>query len=117
VKTFTLSPFTHIERPSIKIFKGGHGQWQLRGEPPILKSDIDVRKAWLAAAWKRFEEEGGIIELPPLKTRRRHYPRADGGGRRGRGECLLAPARRLPGGRRTRFEHAHALGQLAELLA
>src|SRR5438876_106840 len=27
-QTFTLSPFTRIEGPDIKIFKGGYGQWR-----------------------------------------------------------------------------------------
>jgi hypothetical protein len=82
VKTFTLTPFTRIQGPDIKIFKGGYGQWQFRNEPPILKSDIEERKAWLEKAWKRFEGEGVIIELPPLKTREKRrkfhgFPRPD----------------------------------------
>jgi hypothetical protein len=75
VTTLTLNPFARIQGPDLKIFKGGYGQWQLRGEPPILASDIIERNAWLEQAWQRFEGEGVVIELPPLKTReeRRHF--------------------------------------------
>jgi hypothetical protein len=69
VPTIPPNPFARIQGPDLKIFKSGYGQWQFRGEPPILVSDVMERNAWLEQAWRRFEGDGVVIELPPLKTR------------------------------------------------
>jgi hypothetical protein len=96
VRTFTLNPFTRIQGPDLKIFKGGYGQWQFRGEPTILASDIVERNAWLEHAWKRFESDGVVIELPPLKTREER--------RRFRG--LVTPVHDVPHDRTIHFMKA-----------
>jgi hypothetical protein len=69
VPTSATSPFARVQGPRVIIFKGGYGQWQFRGEPPLRGSDAEQRSDWLEEAWKRFAREGIVIELPPLKTR------------------------------------------------
>jgi hypothetical protein len=96
VPTATLNSFSRIQGPDLKIFKGGYGQWQFRGEPPILASDIMERNAWLERTWRRFEADGVVIELPPLKTREER--------RRFRG--LTTPSPDIPADRAITFTNA-----------
>jgi hypothetical protein len=96
VSTIPQTPFARIQGPELKIFKGGYGQWQFRGEPPILVSDIMERNAWLEQAWRRFERDGVVIELPPLKTREER--------RRFRG--LVSPTTDVPSDRTIHFMKA-----------
>lgn len=65
---FTLIPWKKVSREMV-IFRGGYGQWRFRGAPEWDKLPHRESKATLEDAWRRFEGEGVVLELPPLKTR------------------------------------------------
>ncbi|MBI4525732.1 MAG: hypothetical protein HY695_18195 [Deltaproteobacteria bacterium] len=66
--TWSLIPFSKIEGPEFYIFKPGYGPWRFRGGEEWLKLDIIEREKHFREAWKQFEGDGVVIELPPLKT-------------------------------------------------
>lgn len=68
-RIWTLLPFTSIEGPKIFIFKSGYGRWRFRGEEEWQKLDVRERNLRYEEAWRQFEGEGIVLELPPLKTR------------------------------------------------
>jgi hypothetical protein len=68
--TFTLLPFlTTIQGPEFLIFKPGYGQWRFQGSDNWPKDAYEYGMR-SREAWRQFEGEGVVIELPPLKTRK-----------------------------------------------
>lgn len=67
-QTWTLNPFSTIQGPEFKIFKPGYGQWRFQGYMDWPKDAYEQRTR-TRKAWEQFEDEGVVIELPPLKTR------------------------------------------------
>lgn len=66
---FTLNPFKKVFREMV-IFKPGYGQWEFRDAKEWEKLPYwKESKARREEAWKQFEGEGVVMELPPLKTR------------------------------------------------
>jgi hypothetical protein len=73
VSTRAVNPFVRIEGrpeasgPDLTIFRAGYGRWRFRGEPPYSGGRMSELDAWLEKAWKRFEDTGVVIELPPVR--------------------------------------------------
>jgi len=65
---FTLNPFKKVFRQMV-IFKPGYGQWELRDAKEWEKLSDWESKARRGEAWKQFEGDGVVMDLPPLKTR------------------------------------------------
>lgn len=65
--TFTLVPWKKISRDLV-IFKPGYGQWRFQGSE-AWPQDVYEQSVRAKAAWKQFEGDGAVFELPPLKTR------------------------------------------------
>ena len=65
---FTLNPFRKVFREMV-IFKPGYGQWELRDAKEWEKLSDWESKARREEAWKQFEGDGVVMDLPPLKTR------------------------------------------------
>ena len=65
---FTLNPFKKVFRQMV-IFKPGYGQWELRDAKEWEKLSDWESKARREEAWKQFEGDGVVMDLPPLKTR------------------------------------------------
>jgi hypothetical protein len=66
VSTITLNPFARIEGPELTVFRPAYGRWRFQGQPPYPAVPMIEVDAFLAEAWKRFEREGVVIEMPPL---------------------------------------------------
>ncbi len=79
-----LLPFlTHYEGPERVIFKPGYGLWSFQRHPleklreklpPAeqrrqVEQHRPILEQWYHEQWARFEGEGAVIELPPLKTK------------------------------------------------
>lgn len=62
-RTFTLNPFTYIQGPYVTVFKPGYGQWRVKdwAKKPPEWEELDAGEV--------LEQEGVVLELPPLKTR------------------------------------------------
>jgi hypothetical protein len=67
VSTFTLNPFARIEGPDLTVFRPAYGRWRFQGQPPYPAVPMIEVDAFLAEAWKRFEREGVVIEIPPVR--------------------------------------------------
>ncbi len=67
-RVFTLVPWKKVSRELV-IFKPGYGIWNFRGAHEWEKLPLWESQAKREEAWKRFEGEGVVMELPPLKTR------------------------------------------------
>ena len=65
---FTLNPFKKVFRQMV-IFKPGYGQWEFRDAKEWEKLSDWESKARRGEAWKQFEGDGVVMDLPPLKTR------------------------------------------------
>lgn len=65
--TVSLVPWKKISRYFV-IFKPGYGQWRFQGEPTWPQDNYQIA-ALVKQAWEKFEGEGVVFELPPLKTR------------------------------------------------
>ena len=65
---FTLNPFRKVFREMV-IFKPGYGQWEFRDAKESEKLSDWESKARRGEAWKQFEGDGVVMDLPPLKTR------------------------------------------------
>jgi hypothetical protein len=65
---FALLPWRKVAREMV-IFKPGYGQWRFRGARDWDQLPPWESKAKFDAAWKRFEGEGVVLELPALETR------------------------------------------------
>jgi hypothetical protein len=65
---FTLLPWRKVSREMV-IFKPGYGQWRFRGARDWDRLPAWESKAKFEEAWKRFEGEGVVLELPPLQAR------------------------------------------------
>lgn len=61
--------FRAVKGPHIYIFKPGYGQWRFRGAEAWLKLETYERNKRFEEAWRNFEGDGAVIELPLLKTR------------------------------------------------
>ena len=64
---FTLNPFKKVIREMV-IFKPGYGQWEFRDAREWEKLPDWESKALREKAWKQFEGEGVLMELPRLTT-------------------------------------------------
>jgi hypothetical protein len=67
-QTWTLNPLSEIYGPEFFIFKSGYGRWQFRDFDSWGLKDAIVSAERTRAEWRRFTEEGAVLELPPLKT-------------------------------------------------
>jgi hypothetical protein len=67
-QTWTVNPFSDIYGPEFFIFKTGYGRWQFRDFDSWGLKDAIVSAERTRAEWRRFTEEGAVLELPPLKT-------------------------------------------------
>jgi hypothetical protein len=74
---FTLIPWKKVSREMV-IFKPGYGQWRFREARQWDKLPRWESKAKFEEAWKRFEGEGVVLELSPLKTREERLKFYDG---------------------------------------
>lgn len=70
LKKLLLDPFAILKGPEFYIFKGGYGKWMFQGQEYWSKLDIDESARQLDDAWRRFNGDGVLIELPPLITTR-----------------------------------------------
>jgi hypothetical protein len=61
-------PLRSLKGPDFYIFKPGYGQWKFQGQESWSKDAIE-REEQRKQAWRQFEGEGIVIELPQLKTR------------------------------------------------
>lgn len=62
-------PFSSLKGPEFYIFKAGYGRWQFQGYDTWSKDALESEEQ-RKKAWKRFEGERAVLELPPLKTRK-----------------------------------------------
>jgi len=71
VRTFTLVPFNWVQGADVRIFKSGYGRWDFQGRQGAarLRYQSDEQNPWILAAWKKFENEGVVLELPPIRDR------------------------------------------------
>src|SRR5688572_10290430 len=67
-QTWTVNPFSEIYGPEFFIFKSGYGRWQFRDFDSWGLKDAIVSAERTRAEWRRFTEEGAVLELPPLKS-------------------------------------------------
>jgi hypothetical protein len=73
-----INPFV-IRPPYLYVFKGGYGAWNFRGYDRSV-DDSYRRQETLDELWRQFQNEGVIIEFPPLKSkeeRRKFYGSAE----------------------------------------
>ena len=68
-QTWTLNPLSEIYGPEFFIFKSGYGRWQFRDFDSWGLKDAIVSAERTRAEWRRFTEEGAVLELPVLKTK------------------------------------------------
>ena len=69
-RAWTWRPFTRLDGPHIRMFKGGYGPWQFRGTDEWSRLDVVERDRNIHHAWQQLErDEGAVIELPPAPTR------------------------------------------------
>jgi hypothetical protein len=68
-KDFTNSAILVFDEPEFYLFKPGYGQWRFQGEEQWLKLDPSERRKHYAEAGRQFADQGGMIELLPLKSR------------------------------------------------
>jgi hypothetical protein len=68
-QTWTLNPLSEIYGPEFFIFKPGYGRWQFRDFDSWGLKDAIVSAGRTRAEWRRFTEEGAVLELPVLKTK------------------------------------------------
>ena len=61
-------PFSSLKGPAFYIFKAGYGRWQFQGYDTWSKDALESEEQ-RKKAWKQFEGEGVVLELPVLKTR------------------------------------------------
>lgn len=66
---WTLNPFSEIYGPEFFIFKSGYGKWQFRDFDKWGLKDAIVSAERTRAEWRKFTNEGAVLELPPLRTR------------------------------------------------
>lgn len=67
-RTLTLVPWKKVARELV-IFKPGYGPSRFRGATTWQQLPLEKRQAQYDEAWKQFEGDGVVIELPSLKTR------------------------------------------------
>jgi hypothetical protein len=63
-----LLPLPALKGPEFYILKPGYGQWQFKGQDTWSKDAFETEKQ-RKAAWRKFEGDGIVIELAPLKSR------------------------------------------------
>ena len=68
VATFTIIPFTRIDGPTLTIFRPGYGAWRFRGQPPYPGVAMRELDAFQDRAWKQFQAQGVVLELPGLRS-------------------------------------------------
>jgi hypothetical protein len=88
---FVLPFLTHFEGPERVIFKPGYGRWSFPRHPKaklleglpleewrnqMHKHEAEIEQ-WNQEQWERFEGEGAVIELRPLKTKEDWQMRGD----------------------------------------
>lgn len=61
-------PLRPLKGPDFYIFKPGYGRWQFQGQERWSKDALESEEQ-RKQAWKQFEGEGIMLELPRLKTR------------------------------------------------
>jgi hypothetical protein len=61
-------PLRSLKGPDFYIFKPGYGGWKFKGQDNWSKDAIE-RDEQRKQAWRQFEGDGIVIELPQLKTR------------------------------------------------
>jgi hypothetical protein len=67
-KDFTNSTILVFDEPEFYLFKPGYGQWRFQGEEQWLKLDPPERRKHYAEAGRQLADQGGMIELLPLKS-------------------------------------------------
>lgn len=67
-QTWTLNPFSTIKGPEFYIFRPGYGRWQFQGQDRWSKDALENEEQ-RKQAWKKFEGDGVVLELPKLSTR------------------------------------------------
>jgi hypothetical protein len=95
--TLTLLPWKKIAR-EVAIFKPGYGRWRFQGSDEWERLPPRTRTERYNAAWTQAEQDGVVIELPPLKTREARLDFYQRGGR--------TPPGVVPAGRIRRFIEA-----------
>jgi hypothetical protein len=66
--SWTLNPFVYLKGPEFYIFKSGYGRWQFQGQDRWSKDALESEEQ-RKQAWKKFEGEGVVLELPRLSSR------------------------------------------------